>query len=187
MEGSSGDEYEVPVESRRRAIATIFGIVFVDLLGSGILVPVVPLYAERSGASESVVGLLLASDSVTRFALAPVLGRRLPVAVRRRRPGDGARPARAGRGPPRRAAGRAGPGGDLRPPGRPRRSRGDGPGSATTGRAGAGAPGDDRTVPGGFEVAAGVAGRDAPPDVSVPLDICRANTTRVEGPVLIRD
>lgn len=64
-----------PVEDRRRALAVVFAIVFVDLLGFGILIPIVPLYAEAFGASEFVVGVLIASYSMTQFVFAPVLGR----------------------------------------------------------------------------------------------------------------
>ncbi|MFB6156201.1 MAG: MFS transporter [Haloferacaceae archaeon] len=66
---------ETPVESPRRALATVFAVVFVDLLGFGILIPVIPLYAEHFGASEFVAGLLIASYSVTQFLFAPLLGR----------------------------------------------------------------------------------------------------------------
>ncbi len=58
-----------------RALATVFAIVFVDLLGFGILIPIIPLYAEHFGANEFVVGLLLASYSLMQFLFAPVLGR----------------------------------------------------------------------------------------------------------------
>ncbi|UWG46442.1 MFS family permease [Halanaeroarchaeum sp. HSR-CO] len=64
-----------PVENRRRALAVVFAIVFVDLLGFGILIPIVPLYAEAFGASEFVVGVLIAAYSMTQFLFAPVLGR----------------------------------------------------------------------------------------------------------------
>jgi len=62
-------------EGSGRALATVFAIVFVDLLGFGILIPIIPLYAEHFGASEFVAGLLIASYSVTQFVFAPVLGR----------------------------------------------------------------------------------------------------------------
>ncbi len=62
-------------EGSSRALATVFAIVFVDLLGFGILIPIIPLYAEAFGANELVVGLLLASYSITQFVFAPILGR----------------------------------------------------------------------------------------------------------------
>lgn len=51
----------MPVENRRRALATVFLVVSVDLLGFGIHIPVIPLYAQSFGASEFVAaGLLFA-------------------------------------------------------------------------------------------------------------------------------
>lgn len=48
--------------------------VFVDLVGFGIVIPILPLYAERHGASPLQIGLLLASYSAMQFVFAPVLG-----------------------------------------------------------------------------------------------------------------
>lgn len=49
--------------------------VFVDLVGFGIVIPVLPLYAERFGASDILIGLLLASYAVMQFISSPILGR----------------------------------------------------------------------------------------------------------------
>jgi len=43
--------------------------------GFGLILPLLPFYAESFGASELVVGLLLASYSLMQFIGAPVLGR----------------------------------------------------------------------------------------------------------------
>jgi DHA1 family tetracycline resistance protein-like MFS transporter len=59
----------------RSPLAIIFVTIFIDLVGFGIVIPVLPLYAERYGASETVAGLLLAVYSVMQFIFAPVLGR----------------------------------------------------------------------------------------------------------------
>ncbi|MFB6073782.1 MAG: MFS transporter [Haloarculaceae archaeon] len=61
--------------SRRRVIGTLFLIVFIDLLGFGILIPVIPLYAKFFGANEFVGSLLIATYSLFQFVGAPVLGR----------------------------------------------------------------------------------------------------------------
>ncbi|MDG5775681.1 MFS transporter [Haloarculaceae archaeon H-GB2-1] len=63
------------VENNRRALLTVFVIVFVDLLGFGILIPVIPLYARALGATEFVGSLLIASYSAMQFLAAPLLGR----------------------------------------------------------------------------------------------------------------
>jgi MFS family permease len=53
---------------------TIWSTVAVDLVGFGIILPVLPLYAERFGASPATVGALFASFSVAQLLLAPVWG-----------------------------------------------------------------------------------------------------------------
>jgi len=54
--------------------ATIWTTVALDLVGFGIILPILPLYAERFGASPTTVGLLLASFSVAQLLFAPVWG-----------------------------------------------------------------------------------------------------------------
>src|SRR5437660_3298154 len=54
----------------------IWSSVAIDLVGFGIVLPLLPLYAKGSfGASPTQVGLLVASFSIAQFALAPVWGR----------------------------------------------------------------------------------------------------------------
>lgn len=65
----------VPGMTRRRVVGTLFLIVFLDLLGFGILIPVIPLYAKFFGANEFIGSLLIATYSLFQFAGAPVLGR----------------------------------------------------------------------------------------------------------------
>jgi len=60
---------------RRSALATLFLVVFIDLLGFGILIPVIPLYALSFGANEFVGSLLIAIYSLFQFVFAPILGR----------------------------------------------------------------------------------------------------------------
>lgn len=59
----------------RRATWTMLVVVFLAFLGFGVLIPVVPLYAKHFGASESVIGLLIASYALMQFIFSPVLGR----------------------------------------------------------------------------------------------------------------
>jgi DHA1 family tetracycline resistance protein-like MFS transporter len=56
-------------------LLTIFIIVFVDLLGFGLILPLLPYYAESYGATASVVGLLVASYAAAQLVGAPLLGR----------------------------------------------------------------------------------------------------------------
>ncbi len=59
----------------RRRLLTVFVIVFVDLLGFGLILPLLPFYADNYGASPFVVGLLAASYAAAQLIGAPVLGR----------------------------------------------------------------------------------------------------------------
>ncbi|MBW3615557.1 MAG: MFS transporter [Actinobacteria bacterium] len=54
---------------------TIWTAVALDLVGFGIVLPILPLYAERFDASPATVGLLVASFSLAQFVFAPLWGR----------------------------------------------------------------------------------------------------------------
>jgi DHA1 family tetracycline resistance protein-like MFS transporter len=56
-------------------LLTIFVVVFVDLLGFGLILPLLPYYAETYGATAVVVGLLVASYAAAQLVGAPLLGR----------------------------------------------------------------------------------------------------------------
>ena len=60
---------------RRSPLVIIFITIFIDLVGFGIVIPVLPLYAEKYGASETTVGVLLAIYSAMQFVFAPILGK----------------------------------------------------------------------------------------------------------------
>src|SRR5712671_4960726 len=62
---------------KRSPLFVIFTTVFIDLVGFGIVIPVLPFYAEgtRFGATPREVGLLFASYSVMQLIFAPVMGR----------------------------------------------------------------------------------------------------------------
>ena len=56
-------------------LAVIFVTVFIDLLGFGIIIPLLPYYAESFGASAFTVGMLGTSYSLMQFLFAPLWGR----------------------------------------------------------------------------------------------------------------
>ena len=60
--------------TNRNQLITIFTIVFVDLLGFSIILPLIPFYAEDFGASKFVATLLVASYAFAQFIGAPILG-----------------------------------------------------------------------------------------------------------------
>jgi len=62
---------------KRSPLVVIFTTVFIDLVGFGIVIPVLPFYAEgtRFNATPRQVGLLFASYSVMQLLFSPILGR----------------------------------------------------------------------------------------------------------------
>jgi len=59
----------------RSPLAILFLTVFIDLMGFGIVLPMLPYYAESYGASPFVVGLLSMSYSLMQFVFTPIWGR----------------------------------------------------------------------------------------------------------------
>jgi DHA1 family tetracycline resistance protein-like MFS transporter len=57
-----------------RPLLVIFLTIFVNLVGFGIIIPLLPFYAETFGASPLVVGLLFAVFSLCQLVAAPILG-----------------------------------------------------------------------------------------------------------------
>ena len=60
---------------KNRKLLTLFLIVFVDLLGFSIILPLLPFYAKTFSATPTQVGLLVASYAAAQLVGAPVLGR----------------------------------------------------------------------------------------------------------------
>ncbi|MBC8269949.1 MAG: MFS transporter [Rhodospirillaceae bacterium] len=54
---------------------TLFLIVFIDLVGFGIIIPLLPFFGEHFNASPAMIGLLMASYSLAQFIAAPFWGR----------------------------------------------------------------------------------------------------------------
>jgi DHA1 family tetracycline resistance protein-like MFS transporter len=59
----------------RSPLLPIFLIVLVDILGLTIILPLLPFYAERLGASATVVGLLISTYALCQLIAGPILGR----------------------------------------------------------------------------------------------------------------
>ena len=57
-----------------RPLLIIFLTILVNLIGFGIIIPLLPFYATTFGASPLVVGLLFASFSLAQLFASPVLG-----------------------------------------------------------------------------------------------------------------
>ncbi len=63
-----------PLRSRA-TLPTLFSIIIVDLIAFGVLMPVLPFYADLFGANGVVLGGLLATHAAMQFIFAPIWGR----------------------------------------------------------------------------------------------------------------
>lgn len=61
--------------TNNRQMMTIFLVVFIDLLGFGIILPLLPYIAEKYSATPVIIGLLSGSYSLFQFIAGPILGR----------------------------------------------------------------------------------------------------------------
>jgi MFS transporter, DHA1 family, tetracycline resistance protein len=73
-----------PISSNRAALLIVFLVVFIDLLGFGIVLPLLPLYAsflltprypDHPGYVGGILAVLMASFSFMQFVFAPIWGR----------------------------------------------------------------------------------------------------------------
>jgi DHA1 family tetracycline resistance protein-like MFS transporter len=64
-----------PTDQRRAALLVLFLTVAIDLLGFGIVIPFLPLYAARMHVGAFGIGLVLSIYSMMQLLCAPVLGR----------------------------------------------------------------------------------------------------------------
>src|SRR5437660_4016779 len=60
---------------RKPSLLVIFLTVFIDLIGFGIVLPLLPLYSRNLGASGLLIGVIQASFSAMQFLFAPAWGR----------------------------------------------------------------------------------------------------------------
>lgn len=64
-----------PASLPRSAIPVVIATVFIDVIGFGMVLPLLPSYAARMGGTPGNIGLLVASYSAIQFILAPLWGR----------------------------------------------------------------------------------------------------------------
>lgn len=60
--------------TRKRSLILIFSVVFFDLLGFGLVIPILPYYAREYGASASVMGWLMTCYSLAQLIFSPFWG-----------------------------------------------------------------------------------------------------------------
>src|SRR5881409_3691405 len=84
--GATPPDASPPARSDKSALLIVFLVVFIDLLGFGIVLPLLPLYAndllaplfpgqDRAVLRGMMLGLLMSSFSAMQFLFAPVWGR----------------------------------------------------------------------------------------------------------------
>src|SRR2546421_2309126 len=59
---------------KNKALIPIFIVVFVDLLGFSIILPLLPFYALQFHVSPEIIGMVAAVYSVCQFIASPILG-----------------------------------------------------------------------------------------------------------------
>jgi MFS family permease len=64
-----------PTKKGKPLLFLLFLTVFIDLVGFGLIIPVMPTYAQQFGASKTMVGFVIASYSFMQFICMPFWGR----------------------------------------------------------------------------------------------------------------
>jgi MFS transporter, DHA1 family, tetracycline resistance protein len=60
---------------KKKSISIIFLTVMIDLVGFGLILPLIPIYGERFQASGFVIGAIVSAYSLMQFVFAPIWGR----------------------------------------------------------------------------------------------------------------
>ncbi len=60
--------------TNRRGLILLFMTMFIVMLGFGVILPILPYYAENMGASATTLGLLFATYSIIQFFFSPIWG-----------------------------------------------------------------------------------------------------------------
>jgi MFS transporter, DHA1 family, tetracycline resistance protein len=61
--------------NRKPTLLLLFAVVFLDLIGFGLIIPLLPYYATQMGASGAMIGWVFASFSLMQFIFAPLWGK----------------------------------------------------------------------------------------------------------------
>jgi DHA1 family tetracycline resistance protein-like MFS transporter len=63
------------VHSRKASLPLLFSVVFMDMVGFGFIIPLIPDYISSFGGAPALAGLLMASYALGQFFAAPIVGR----------------------------------------------------------------------------------------------------------------
>jgi MFS family permease len=75
LAGCRGDSLKVARCMKKKSVGIIFLTVLIDLVGFGLILPLIPLYGQSFGASRWINGAIMAAYSLMQFLFAPVWGR----------------------------------------------------------------------------------------------------------------
>ena len=64
-----------PVPNKKAQLGIIFLTVLIDMIGFGIIIPILPLYAKQFHASTAAIGILMGTYSLMQFIFSPILGK----------------------------------------------------------------------------------------------------------------
>src|SRR5580704_267435 len=60
---------------KKKSVGIIFLTVLIDLVGFGLILPLIPLYSQNFGAGRMIIGVIMCSYSLMQFIFAPIWGR----------------------------------------------------------------------------------------------------------------
>ena len=63
------------MQETKRALPILFAVMFLVMVGFGIIIPVLPFYAENIGANPTQLGFLMGVYSLMQLLFAPMWGR----------------------------------------------------------------------------------------------------------------
>ena len=72
---TAASDLTAPQAPKKGALLVVFFTVMIDLMGFGLMMPLMPLIARDYGASDATAGMLLATYSLMQLFCAPLLGR----------------------------------------------------------------------------------------------------------------
>jgi DHA1 family tetracycline resistance protein-like MFS transporter len=75
MSAETASDAEPSPNRSRGTLPTIFAVIVIDLIGFGVVLPILPYYAREYDAAPAVLGLLVATHAAMQFVFSPVWGR----------------------------------------------------------------------------------------------------------------
>lgn len=74
-DSKTNERKKVMENSKKKALLTLFFIVFADMLGFGLIIPLLPYYAGEFGATDLMIGFLSTVYPLGQIFASPFIGR----------------------------------------------------------------------------------------------------------------